>query len=301
MIGVPTALIVGAGASKPYGLPSGSDLLRLAGELSRRDELYGILNTVSPNYRGGATDLDNCLDDLKKYRGPSIDAFLENQPKHRELGHQLIAGLMGHAVLGLASKRGVAAKEDWMGYVIERMREGASTFDDFLQGNRSLFFITFNFDSLIENRLREEAQGIYNVGNDSEIAQRIRVVHVHGRIPGPEGAFSPGWVRAAANDIKVIHDELEPDVITEARNIIKRARIICFLGFHYRKENLETLGLLENQHEHGAPLWFGSAFGHEDGEQGRVRRLFNEKTIILGHKEGNCLDMLRRHDILREG
>ena len=71
---------------------------------------------------------------------------------------------------------------------------------------------------MIENKLREAANGYYNVPNQAEAVKAISVVHVHGRLPDPGGSFSPAWIRDAANHIKVIHDELDRKVVAEARD-----------------------------------------------------------------------------------
>jgi hypothetical protein len=301
MIGTPTALVIGAGASWAYGMPLGEGLLLQAQALTPKSEIYGLLasNRTPP---GAVAELDACLNDIRRYHGPSIDSFLENQPRHREIGHEIIAAFIGQA----ARKAGDLGRcqdpsEDWLGYVTEHMRQGASRFADFVQGNRKLAFITFNFDSVIENRLLAAANGYYNIGREAATAVgAIHVVHVHGRLPRLDRPLSSAWIRDSARQIKVIHDELDRNVVLHAREILKQARVICFLGFHYRRENLQTLGLLENIHDQWSPQWYGSAYGHEDGEQSRVRRIFGRKKIVLGLKDGNCRDMLRRHDILRD-
>ncbi len=53
-----------------------------------------------------ASALNEMILRMKGYPGRSIDAFLEHQPKYRQLGHELIAGLMGEALGTSSAERG---------------------------------------------------------------------------------------------------------------------------------------------------------------------------------------------------
>ena len=80
------------------------------------------------------------------------------------IGRLVMAILMGEAVTA-ARKHPVQDDEDWLAYLIERMLRGAPTAQRFVEGNSGVGFVTFNFDTVIEDRLRKELQAVYrNLG-----------------------------------------------------------------------------------------------------------------------------------------
>lgn len=65
-----------------------------------------------------------------------------------------VCRLMLATVLGqtIATRR-QRPVNDWLEYIVERMRSGAATWQAFAEGNSQVRFVTFNFDSVIEDRL----------------------------------------------------------------------------------------------------------------------------------------------------
>ena len=90
MINSKTALVLGAGASAPYGFPLGRNLLL---EIGR--ELYS--GSVNP-YQNTLIECGFAINDLRKFAvellnsmQPSVDAFLENRPEYMQIGKHAIA------------------------------------------------------------------------------------------------------------------------------------------------------------------------------------------------------------------
>ncbi len=90
MIRTPTTFVIGAGASRPYHLPTGRELHASAIRLrSNRDPHQLLLRTLA---KGGIADegeLYRVLDELKAHPARSIDAYLESRQGHPKLpGHR---------------------------------------------------------------------------------------------------------------------------------------------------------------------------------------------------------------------
>src|SRR2546426_8260559 len=110
MIRTPTTFVVGAGASRPYGLPVARDLHARARALSPQSDAYQllVLSSHSPEIAtsSGITPitvelLNNVLEDLRQSPAPSIDAFLESrqsQPETMRVDRAILAMLMGEAL-----------------------------------------------------------------------------------------------------------------------------------------------------------------------------------------------------------
>src|SRR5207244_3760414 len=120
------------------------------------------------------------LEDLSDFPLPSIDAFLEmrqHDPMKMKVGKAVIAVLMGYKLqTGIVKP---TDPEDWLAYVIEKMAAGAPTFAAFDRGNCNVRFVTFNFDTTLENQLCRAILSIYREGSFPS----DRVIHVHGKLP----------------------------------------------------------------------------------------------------------------------
>src|SRR5229473_2611714 len=82
MITTPTVFILGAGASMPYGFPSGAEMVRdICNAPESELDSFGVSQT---DYHEFATELRNSDQ-------PSVDAFLELRRKFERVGKTAIA------------------------------------------------------------------------------------------------------------------------------------------------------------------------------------------------------------------
>ena len=306
MIGVPTTFVVGAGASKPYGLPVGSKLHEEATSVTIQSDVFDLLvaSGFSPN------KLLGFLKDLKAHPANSIDDFLRTRQDAdvvMQIGKSLIACLMGRAI----QRTGRAKSGDWLGYVVDRMLADAATWEEFCYGNR-VKFVTFNFDSLIEQRLSDDLRKVW--ANAS--LERIPIIHAHGRLPDPPPVrptagfrasqgdhINPKWIywtKDAAETVSVVLEQIGEETLSSIHEAIRSATVVCFVGFGYAKHNLEKLDVSKTLERHPPPEVFGSAYGLDDGEQERVRQRMPGRKIELGSMEHDCLKVLRRFDVCRD-
>ena len=312
MIRTPTTFIVGAGGSAPYGLPVGTELHRRAKALDEGQFAHKLLAECG----GQGGEFKALLEDLREHPAESIDAFLESRQESKNTlaaGKLLIAALMADALE--LSRPAPGRESDWLGYVIEKMRKGAPTWDAFVKGNHRVRFITFNFDTLIEERLGTAIRAIYrgHAIDDNAILAAIPVIHVHGKLPARRGSLQPpgqasgwpskaatSWVTKASREINVVLDQIDPVTVNASLDAITQAAIVCFLGFAYDPDNLEHIGL---PNAFGSmkkiPEVFGSAFGLLPGECAGVHRQFLNKIELGGPGQG-CREVLRALNIFRE-
>ncbi len=278
MITTHTTFVIGAGASVPYGLPTGKELAKRARKLTPKDAGYQLI--LSQGVEPGL--LSAFLRDLTQHGGESIDEFLEQRqdsPETMKIGRLLIAGLMGEA---MARPRQRDQSDDWLAYLLGKMRRGTKDIAQYAERNAGVYFVTFNFDSVLEDRFHEEFSTSFHEGVmlDEMTEDRFhtgRVIHVHGRLPSaPEvplehdtlSGFSPGWrqwIAGAASHVHVVHDEIDPKIVSKARDVLNASSIICFLGFAYDRVNLARLDLLSGVRSR--TKFYGSAFELPQGEQ----------------------------------
>lgn len=308
MIHTPTTFVVGAGASKSFGLPLGGELLNSARSLEPNRRVYRWLMQlgISPK------ELNEFIADVKGHPADSIDAFLETRQQHPRvvyIGRYVIACLMADSMV-----RGKSGEPElWLDYIIRRMYQGAPTFEAFMEGNQSVRFVTFNFDTYIEARLRTALISIYRrtFGECEQFLALNSVEHVHGRLPELPAHIDKGnpfsepisgqvlqewitWASEAAPNINVVFDPLEQARLDRARAAVQQARVVCFLGFGYHDDNLKRLGIPETTSS--SRYVFGSAFGLREGEKARIARRFLG-GIKFGETTDTCIDVLGRFDV----
>lgn len=319
LIRTPTTFVIGAGASRPYGLPLGADLLEQARSLHLNDDLFRLLISL-PMEPGGVLRF---IEDIKETPTRSIDDYLakrQHDSDFMKIGRAVIAGLMGRAI---ASQKAPKPNEDWLGQIIEWMSTGANTRSAFEKGNSSVRFVTFNFDSNIENRLVRDVHWLYRSLDARPITDVVETIHVHGQLPDappltgdalgrtPLGDLrqSIEWLTRAVGTINVVIDPIRDEVAAKARRALIEARIVCFLGFGYSDDNLGKLGIPGPTPIDGKRHVFGSALGVPDGYQDWIRDRFGRRVlpdgtivqgITLGESHDDCLQTLQKFHIYRD-
>jgi hypothetical protein len=327
MITKPVTFIVGAGASAPYGLPLGSTLYDLACDLPGSDlwQLLRVAGESRPTSECITMDnLQEFLAELREAPVQSIDAFLEKQqhrPKTVEIGRWFIAALMGREIA--THYRKAKPDEDWLAEVAEHLLSGCSCPAQFVERTH-LAFVTFNFDSVIENYLSDVIKRGFIGHPDAEIAEAqnvIKVIHVHGKLPAnPQWPESNNclssrnsewldWMRKAPAQINIIHDSsVDEAVLAEARRALTSADIICFVGLHYHEQNLKRLDVEQCVKQptrplHGSPSastrrpLFGSAYRLTPSRRNWVGEQL--EGIRLGNDDWSCRRVLQNLYILR--
>ena len=321
MITTPTTFVVGAGASTDYGLPTSVDLRHEAHVLEPGYPAYKLLHMSNIcNHK----QLNDILEDLRNQGTSSIDEFLfarQGSEITMKVGRALIAVLLGnhfHEVRSPDLLGGEAT--DWLGYIINKMQSGAPNCDTFVNGNTEVRFVTFNFDSIIEDRLEKAIRNLYRGTSEKSLAEAIeamhrQIIHVHGRLTPPPTRHLTfdvfdyphewiHWLQSAPSEIRVVMDDIEPEILAAVQQAVRRSDVLCFLGFAYAEDNLKKLDLPNSRHRRvdGRQDFrhiFGTAFGMRPGETASVQNILGGERAVLGGEKEHCIDFLRNHHIIR--
>ena len=249
MITKPTVLILGAGASNPYGYPTGKQLKKtileeLANPSSR---MVSIFSYQAFRER----DIQSFRKALLRSGQASIDAFLEHQPRFMGMGKLAIT-------VALAAKEntdGMFVTGDWYEHLFRALDARPEEFNK----NR-LSIVTFNYDRSIETFLVNSLKYSYDKTVDAaaEVLSSIPIIHLHGQIgnlPWQDKETFRGYgdtdddyqIKLSSDGIKIIHeaDAAKDEAFISARKLIKDAEQIYFLGFGYHPDNIARLGIAD--------------------------------------------------------
>ena len=254
MINTDTTLILGAGASIPYGLPSGPGLkeiilknLQLNLQRRNQETIKPLNQLLKLNY--SYEDLNNFHHQLYRSGRTSIDSFLEHRKDLTELGKVLIA----QTLLSLEeSSKLFSAKENGYEYLWNKLNTQVHNFK-----KNKLRIITFNYDRSLEYYLFNVLKNAFKL-DDTESAgylNRFTVLHLYGQLgdlPFETTKQNKGIqygeeiddldkLKYASASIKIVHDKSNLEQFDIAEAILKESQRIYFLGFGFDKTNVQRL------------------------------------------------------------
>jgi hypothetical protein len=217
MIKNKSVFIVGAGASKDLGLPTGKELKTSIRDLLKRTRHGGgtslsitppksaVFDALQsdPRFRGDSESLGQLLDLIASNMGDnstsvgsatSIDAFLDN---HRnddrvvKIGKLAIADAIAVAeakcILGSPQVAGSASSNDYFLDAVLNLAVAGHTHDTVLESLKNLSFVTFNYDRCIERYADLWLLKRFN-GHLKPDARKLNVVHIYGSLAD----YNPG-------------------------------------------------------------------------------------------------------------
>lgn len=311
MINKRTVFVLGAGASCPYGYPSGSELRRLI-LYNAGSNMGGLLDSYR-NFK--SKDLDTSkkntkLQQIKQFietfKGAvkSIDVFIANNPKFAPVGKYIIAFEIFRAeqesrfreeiqpakehlenhdsrkyVLGRAGFQG----DDWYSYLFKRITDGLVGRDalpDFSKGNLS--FITFNYDRSLEYFFYDSLRSLYSEVPEDRIIQtlkQLKILHIYGQIAPLKWQNPDDYVEYKSQTYELL--------LQRAANNIRT--------IHEEKENqelIETRDLLKKAEQ---ILFLGFGYAPENLEILKLTDRTKKETSIYGTAFG--LESKEKYDI----
>lgn len=233
-----TVFILGAGASRPYDFPLGTELkAQMIGNLSRPTCL-NILAAI-----GFEESLVNDFSEsLSRTYHPTIDIFLEKKTKFRSLGAYLIA----YTLLPIEIRSNLFPQHDWYGHLYNVI-----DFEHDEPDSGKIVFVSLNYDRSLEHFLTKNVQ--YNCPDalitfaESKL-KRLEIIHAHGslgrypEIPYGSKPTNQDVLCRAAEGIRIVSDRLEDsEDFNTARRAILNADNLVFIGFGFDSITLNKL------------------------------------------------------------
>jgi len=299
-------LILGAGASIPYGYPSGHQL---------KWDIIKKLNASPSRLRISLKNLGISDEHINEFREVlfesgqfSIDALLEKRPEFIDVGKLSIVLML----IPLENEKDIFDEsvppvndydKKWYSYLFQKLKAGTRDLSDFMQNKLSI--ITFNYDRSLDYFLYTVLKTNFTPSEEKLIKaiNHIEIVHVHGQIgtlPWQEKnsrlydkSIPPSEeIKKASEQIKIISEiESEDDGLSRAMHLLDRAEEVHFLGFAYHDENMRKLRF--NEQFFKKKIETGTSLGLGKMEKDEILSKFNIDLInddqfgILDHLKNN--------------
>lgn len=316
-----TAIVVGAGASVPYGLPTGPNLtnhaIKFLTEHSKSDWNDDLERRIDLD------DFAKVAAMIRRSRTPTIDHYMGRNPKYGSSIKLAIAGALWE-LEAKALDPSTIPDDDWISWLYHNICDGhPSRFC-----NNKLAFVSFNYDRLPLAIMSTMMANTFDI--DCAQAMRIcqdaskldipeldnRFIHIHGSLASPMSHHSPDHGRTVdryrlsnrfsetvsghpqkldslAQAIKTIH---ESDGENKAAvEVLWNATRVVFLGFGYHDLNMKKIGFsgIDIERLTKKARIGGTAFGvrgfARDQLQGRLGENF-----ALGDPDEGCVEFLSR-------
>jgi hypothetical protein len=299
----PTVLILGAGASNPYGYPLGAQLVDSIVGLTGRGG--GLLEVLS-----GEANVDQFHSRLRGSDVESIDDFLESNPAFAAVGKLCIAA--GLTVWGPGFNHTTNSSTHWYRYLWGRLHEGASTTEQF-RLNR-LRIVTYNYDRSLERYLAGVLANAFPDLAERDAAaaatflgEVLPIVHLHGSLGDSDDIaratedrrplIALDFFRRAATGIRIVHEDQPSEEYALTHRWLGEAQAVYLLGFGYHPTNVRRLDLLTQARNSPGWKWCGgTAFGLGDAERLRAEASLGRGAGIL--RQVDCLSYLREYAVL---
>jgi len=314
--------ILGAGASIPYGYPSGPKLVELI--LDSLDMNYTPLYYYKSKKPGSSnyslTAVNQAYTDyslfvnygypsslisefgiaLKNSDKDSIDSFLLERTEFYDIGKFAIANCILKCEIPTEFE---FVERNWLKYLWNKINVTRNHF-----ANCKISFITFNYDRVLEYYFYNSLKHSFNL-NDKDIIEVLKtkpILHLHGSIGNlpwqdQEKGFDYNFdgqnfqnhysrVVKASEKIKIIYDKIDQDPIFDyAAETINYSDKVYALGFGFHSLNLNRLKIDILK----VPIQC-SAY-HMTNHECAVIENRNPKKILLDRQDNDNLDFLRNH------
>lgn len=300
MIETDTVLILGAGASAPYGYPIGSDLKTgIVNSLTAMVEKdYGWVNGTE-----FSKDLiKEFVFALKNTRRPSIDSFLAKQKEEfTDIGKIAIVNqiskcedprIINSSVMKKKAK--FDSTDDWYGYLVEILYE--SKIDEI---GDNLSIVTFNYDRSLEyfllKTLLADFGALETVEDCLPIIKKIPIIHMYGRLdPLPwevpheecreygENCSDDDLIKISEN-IKLIHEAELTSSVEKANRLVYSAERIYFLGMDLYRNRENITNFFDESFFYNKEI-LATGYGLKSGEIKHITNFF--KDIQKSYREG---------------
>ena len=249
-----TTLILGAGASRPFGFPTAVQLREIIvhrkpaqvqailTELGASGDLWEIA-TGNIIGRYGQDELTRLQEEFFQSQTTSIDQFVQQ----REGAFTGVATYTLAAIL-LQCEASAYLNRDWYGVLRDAILQNGL---EHIPTAR-LQIVTFNYDRSLEVYLWGAIQHTFGLreGDAYQRVEALRIHHVYGSLGelrnGSRGRVVPwaspteGHIRDASTGLHLVRP-LSEGLPAEVRDFMKSSEFVCFLGFGFWPENVSLV------------------------------------------------------------
>jgi hypothetical protein len=313
MIKTETVFVLGAGASVPFGFPTGAELRRrLCSELKQGLPMHELLARCGIE----SSAILAFREEFERSGVASIDTFIAYRPLYQQIGELAIAAALmpledQSQLFNVGNKRGDGG---WYQLLWNELLSGVKDPSD-LKQNR-VAFITFNYDRSLEQYLLSSIQNTFGVATEEafDLLSDFRFRHVYGSLGQYEHGSGYGYgghdkqglvaaLRTAQTSIRTVPAVRGPRDVDAAAWLAAAQRVFV-MGFGFDATNCDRIGI------HGACTFapkqvtprhvFASAFHLTRAEL----QWCESNSCAVGQggliwTEGDCLTLLRdRRDYL---
>lgn len=298
MISQKVTLILGAGASMPFGFPSGYQLKTQIIEGLSPGNRRGMLSHLR-NAGLELMEIEHFRTALEKSGKRSVDAFLEHRPEYLTVGK--IATACALLPCENEARLFASGQESWYEYFFNKLNAQFEEFD-----KNSVSVVTFNYDRSLEQYLITALRNAYGKTVEECVAKlsSLPIVHLYGQLGelpflngqgiGYGAAINPETLRKSAEGIQIIHEDISgKPQFKRAHELLRNSQRVCLIGFGYDRINVRRLmeyGPAANQEV------LGSAQGITPAECALIEtdfRAYGFNAIKLDYIYGEALEFLR--------
>ncbi len=259
MIEEPTCLILGAGASAPYGLPTAMKLrdliiptrsptgLETAEEFPLKTPPQAFLDLGHPTkewniYLEQAVERAGLTAKLADFRNKfyRVDQTIDWFIRDNEEAFGDIARLHIAAVLLNCEQDNLSG--NWYRSLSQRLFSGDP---ETLEAGK-LAVISFNYDRSLERYLLNVLENQYGKSWPvaKELISRIHIEHVYGQLGTLDEVPYGDFMKAqnAADGIRLIRPQPDPVIKEKIQGMLQRSTYVNFIGFGFDDDNINLLG-----------------------------------------------------------
>jgi hypothetical protein len=304
-------LVLGAGASVPYGFPTGKALVERI--VSGTNASSGSLRVCLRNAGAEDATIDKLRDELDRTNFDSIDVFLEHHQQYRDVGKLAIAAVLIPCEREEYLSKPVFPDQHWYRLLFQQLAAWGSF------NNTKLSIISLNYDRSLQQFLFNALIQDLEMPPDQAAAAVLNLdfVYLHGHLgdlPWRPGARSddrfiraydptldPDHVKTAAAGIKIVSEmdwSRNTDLRMRVESLVAEADVVGFLGFGYHEPVIQRLNVVpiggRKRHD-----YFGSTYGLPQGRRHELEKDF--PAIVLGGVEDTVHSFLQNSMLLYQG
>ena len=295
MIEIPTCLVLGAGASMPYGFPSGIGLRKTILKNFKNDRWHLLLSEL------GFEDKDfiaSFYSDFNISKILSIDKFLELQPDYLSIGKLAIA----FALIPFEYHHNLLEIDDPPDRWYCELRQKLLTRNLNQLRSNKLKIITFNYDRSLEYFLYNVIRHSHPDATENrcvEFLNMLDIIHIYGKLGNlpwegqPSRPYKPDptpeQYKIASEQIKIVSEpDQRRDLFNDPAQSLSAVQRIFFLGFGYDESNFNRLGMERILDIEKKEIW-GTTFNLGEAEINSIRN----KWPYLKVSNNNNIDISR--------